>query len=84
MEERMYDVPWSKPVHIEFPRRLPRTIDGPRAALDLLDNDWPERNGRHYAAAKDSCRAAIARLTSPEAARDTFISASIEAAVPIR
>jgi len=80
----MYDIPWSKPIHIEFPRRLPRVVDGPVAALDILDNEWPVRKGRHYAAAKEVCRAAAARLTSAEAAREIFISASIEAAVPIR
>lgn len=80
----MYDIPWSKPIRIEFPRRLPRVVDGPMAALEMLDNEWPVRGGRHYSAAKEMCRAAAARLTSPEAARDIFISASIEAAVPIR
>jgi hypothetical protein len=80
----MYEIPWSKPVRLEFPRRLPRVIDGPRAALEMLDNEWPARNGRHYTAAKEMCKSAIARLTSPDAARDIFISASIEAAVPIR
>ena len=80
----MNDIPWSKPVRLEFPRRLPRVVDGPRAALELLDNEWPASQGRHYLAAREMCRAAIARLTSPDAARDTFISASIEAAVPIR
>lgn len=80
----MYDIPWSKPIHIEFPRRRSRLIDGPVAALQVLDTDWPVRNGRHYEAAKASCQAALARLTSPDAARETFISASIEAAVPIR
>ena len=80
----MYDIPWSKPIRLEFPRSLPRVVDGPRAALELLDNEWPAREGRHHAAAKEMCRAAIARLTSPDAARETFISASIEAAVPIR
>lgn len=80
----MYDIPWSKPIRIEYPRRLPRVVDGPKAALELLDNEWPARRGRHYAAAKEVCHAAIARLTSAEAAREVFISASIEAAVPIR
>lgn len=80
----MYDIPWSKPVHVEFPRRLARVVDGPKAALELLDNEWPARKGRHHAAAKAMCQAAIARLTSPDVARETFISASIEAAVPIR
>ena len=80
----MYDIPWSKPIHIEFPRRLPRVVDGPIAALAMLDNEWPVRQGRHYAAAKEMCQAAAARLTSPEAAREIFISASIEASVPIR
>lgn len=80
----MYDIPWSKPIRIEFPRRLPRVVDGPMAALDMLDNEWPVRNGRHYTAAREVCRAAAARLTSAETAREVFISASIEAAVPIR
>ena len=80
----MYDIPWSKPIRIEFPRRLPRVVDGPMAALEILDNEWPVTDGRHYAAAKEMCRAAAARLTSPESAREIFISASIEAAVPIR
>jgi len=80
----MYDIHWSKPIRIEFPRRLPRVVEGPVAALDMLDNEWPVRKGRHYAAAKEMCRAAAARLTSAEAAREIFISASIEAAVPIR
>lgn len=80
----MYDIPWSKPIRIEFPRRLPRVVDGPVAALEILDNEWPVRQGHHYAAAREVCRAAAARLTSAETAREVFISASIEAAIPIR
>ena len=80
----MYDIPWSKPVRITFPRSRAHVVDGPVAALELLERDWPVRGGRHYQSAKEVCRAALARLTSPEAARETFISASIEAAVPIR
>lgn len=80
----MHDIPWSKPIRIEFSPRRMRVVDGPVAALDVLDREWPVRNGRHYEAAKAMCRAAQARLTSPEAAREIFISASIEAAVPIR
>lgn len=80
----MYDIFWSKPVSLEFSRKLARDVEGPRAALELLDNEWPARQGRHYSAARDMCRAAIARLTSAEAAREIFISAVIEAAVTIR
>jgi hypothetical protein len=80
----MHDIPWSKPIRIEYPRRLPRVVEGPVAALDMLDNEWPVRKGRHYMAAREMCQAAAARLTSAEAAREIFISASIEAAVPIR
>ena len=80
----MQDIPWSKPIRLEFPRRRARIITGPVAALDILDSDWPVSEGRHYEAARAVCQAARARLTSPEAARDIFISASIEAAVPIR
>ena len=31
----MYDIPWSKPIRIEYPHRLPRVVDGPIAALDM-------------------------------------------------
>lgn len=80
----MHDIPWSKPVRLQFSRSRTRVVDGPVAALDMLDREWPVQKGRHYEAAKAQCQAALARLTSPEAARDIFISASIEAAVPIR
>jgi hypothetical protein len=80
----MYDIPWSKPIRIEFPRRRVEVIEGPVSALALLDSEWPVRKGRHYEAARASCKAALARHVSAEAARDIFISASIEAAVPFR
>lgn len=80
----MHNIPWSRPISVQFPRRRPLVIDGPVAALQILDQEWPVRKGHHYVAARETCRAAVARLTSPEAARDIFISASIEAAVPIR
>lgn len=80
----MTDIHWSKPIHLDFPRRRSRVVNGPVAALDLLDRDWPVSQGRHYDAARAMCQAAQARLTSADAAREIFISASIEAAVPFR
>jgi hypothetical protein len=62
----MHDIPWSRPVRIKMPYGMQRNVEGPVAALDLLDQEWPARRGRHYEA---------------EAAREIFISASIEAAV---
>ena len=79
----MYDIPWSKPVLIKMPHGRSREVVGPVAALSLLDQEWPIRDGRHYDAARSVCRAALQRMTSPDAAREIFISASIEAAVAV-
>jgi hypothetical protein len=79
----MRDIPWSKPVRIKMPHGMQRNVEGPVAALDLLNQEWPARRGRHYEAAKSVCRAALERMTSAEAAREIFISASIEAAVAV-
>jgi len=79
----MHDIPWSKPVRIKMPYGMQRNVEGPVAALDLLNQEWPARRGRHYEAAKSVCRAALERMTSAEAAREIFISASIEAAVAV-
>jgi hypothetical protein len=80
----MNDIPWSKPLRIRMPHGRLRLVEGPVAALKLLDLEWPASKGRHYDNARSACRSALARLTSPEAARDSFISASIEAAVALR
>ena len=80
----MFERPWSKPVLISLSSHTLQAVDGQQAALVFLDGDWPTRKGRHYQAAKATCEAALARLTSAEAAREVFISASIEAAVPFR
>jgi hypothetical protein len=79
----MHDIPWSKPIRIKMPHGRQRVVDGPVAALNLLDQEWPVRDGHHYSAARTMCQAALARMTSVEAAREIFISASIEAAVHI-
>ena len=67
----MQDIPWSKPVRIKMPYGMQRNVEGPVAALDLLDQEWPARRGRHYEAARSVCRAALERMTSAEAARET-------------
>lgn len=79
----MYDIPWSKPVRIRMPHGIQRNVEGPVAALNLLDEEWPASRGRHYDDARSACRAALERMASPEAAREIFISASIEAAVAV-
>ena len=77
----MNDIPWSKPVLIKMPHGIQRNVEGPVAALSLLDEEWPAHRGRHYDAARAVCRAALERMTSAEVARESFISASIAAAV---
>ncbi|TGU11718.1 DUF982 domain-containing protein, partial [bacterium M00.F.Ca.ET.156.01.1.1] len=52
-------------------------------ALDFLENEWPLRRGERYKRAVQKCRAALSRLEAAEVAREAFISACLEASMPL-
>lgn len=70
---------WTVPVRIRVGEGLPELIYGPAEAIDMLQNRWPARRGRHYGEALHDCTAAIERTASLSKARETFVAASVEA-----
>jgi Protein of unknown function (DUF982) len=58
-----------------------RNITSVRAALEMLNGDWPPKKGRGLAwrAAMRSCLAALEGKATVESARMAFIRAAVEA-----
>ena len=77
------EISWNKPVTACLQNGLQHTFRSVEDALDFLENEWPTKSGTHHRRALDMCRAAHARLISREVARETFISACIEACMPL-
>jgi hypothetical protein len=50
-------------------------------ALDCLLNRWPTDRGMYFETAKVKCDGAIRRIIAGEDARDSFISAAIDARI---
>lgn len=59
------------------------TFQGVYDALDFLENEWPRRNGKRYKRACDRCRAALQLRSHAHMAREAFVSACIEAGMPV-
>ena len=74
---------WSKSVTVRLRNGLEHTFHSVDDAVDFLENEWPTRFGTHHRRALDLCRAAQRRMTSAEAAREAFISACLEACMPL-
>lgn len=70
---------WEEPIKITLPLSGGQTVQGPFAALIFLLDEWPDLRGPAYVRARSVCRAAVAGRTSPEEARETFLSAAREA-----
>lgn len=75
----MPDLSWNTPVEVVMPHSGTQTVHGPFAALILLMDEWPTMSGPAYAMARSSCRASLDGRTTPEDARDRFVSAAQEA-----
>jgi len=70
---------WPVPVRIQVGYGLPELVYGPAQAVDVLENRWPTRDGKHYRDALGHCRSAADRLVPLAKAREVFVAASIEA-----
>ncbi|WFU11590.1 DUF982 domain-containing protein (plasmid) [Rhizobium sp. CB3090] len=77
------DVPWTRPVTIRLQCGLQRTFTGVYDALDFLENEWPLRNGERHERAVKTCRGAINGVVPAVVAREAFIAACLEAAMPV-
>jgi hypothetical protein len=76
------DIPWHQPVSVQLQNGAERRFIGAYDALDFLENEWPIRKGTHYQDAIRLCRSALTLSTSGAVAREAFLAACLEAALP--
>lgn len=74
---------WSKPVSVRLQNGLDHSFHSVEDTLDFLENEWPNRTGRHFRRATELCRGALNRITPPEVAREAVIAACVEAGLPL-
>jgi hypothetical protein len=77
------EIPWTVPLTVRLSNGLTRTFTSVYEALDFLENEWPLRKGERYERAVRTCRRALNRMTPAAVARETFISACLEAGMPL-
>ena len=80
----MTDVFWYQPLCVTFQNGAERLFMGVHDALDFLENEWPMRKGIHYQKAISQCEAALRRTVSGDVAREAFVAACVEAALPCK
>jgi hypothetical protein len=73
--------PWCAPVLIRIGYGSSEIVEGPTKALHLMSHRWPMERGDHYTAAVSRCKDAVDGHGSAEVARESFVSAALEAAV---
>lgn len=74
---------WRKPLTVRLQNGLEHTFHSLEDSLDFLEHEWPTKLGTHHKRATDFCRAAVARTVSKDAAYEAFISACLEAGMPL-
>lgn len=77
------DVLFRAPVRVRLQCGIERTFLSVFDALDFLEHEWPLRRGERYKRAVDKCRAALEWAVASEVAREAFISACLEAGMPM-
>lgn len=77
------DVLFRAPVRVRLQCGLERTFLSVYDALDYLEHEWPLRRGERYKKAVDKCRAALSWFAPIEVAREAFVSACLEAGMPL-
>ncbi|MFB2567448.1 DUF982 domain-containing protein [Rhizobium sp. IMFF44] len=76
------EVPWTHPVTVRLQCGLERTFTGIYDALDFLENEWPLRHGERHDRAIKTCRRALNGIVPALIAREAFVAACLEAAMP--
>jgi hypothetical protein len=77
--KELLDIHWSAPVLADLPNGTTRIFYTLDDAHEFLERHWPAGPSEDFALALILCRSAIMRLLSPEAAREAFIAACIQA-----
>ena len=76
---------WSKGVELEMHGVGGyRTVKSTEDAAQCLLAYWPTRKGKAYVSAQQACLAALEGTSTPELAREAFISAALAAKIHIR
>jgi hypothetical protein len=77
--QKLLPVAWSYPVQVTRRVGPPEYVENSSQALDCLLHRWPAHTGIYFEMARAKCDRAISRSISGEDARDSFISAAIDA-----
>lgn len=72
---------WKIPVRVQVGKHAPLAIRTPAEALSLLLNRWPTAGGKYHQEARHMCSMALRRTIPSEVARETFVSATLEAEI---
>lgn len=73
---------WRAPVLVRIDHGASERVDGPSDAIHYLQNRWPAERGTYYSQAIADCKQAAEGMIPAEVAKESFISAAIEAHVP--
>jgi hypothetical protein len=78
------EIYFATPISVTFTNGTSRLFQGVHDALDFLENEWPLRSGDRYKRACERCRAALQLRTPATVAREAFVSACLEAGMPVQ
>lgn len=73
--------PFRVPVLVRIGHGSSESVDSASDAMFYLHRRWPHERGEHYSRAVRDCKKAAEGLIPAEVARESFVSASIEAYV---
>lgn len=73
--------PWRAPVLVRIGHGSSEPVESASDAMHYLQNRWPHERGKYYEQAMMDCKRAAKGMIPAEVARESFISAAIEAYV---
>ena len=79
--EILASAPWRAPVLVRIGHGSSEAVGSASDAMHYLQHRWPAERGSHYLQATKLCKEAAQGLVPAEVARESFISAAIEAYV---
>jgi hypothetical protein len=73
--------PWRAPVRVRIGHGASERVEGPSDAIYYLQHRWPTGQGRYFRQAMSDCKRATEGTIPAEVAKESFISAALEASV---
>ncbi|TXI00339.1 MAG: DUF982 domain-containing protein [Rhizobium sp.] len=78
-----FKILWKAPVRLSTQDRAALAVQGPEDAIYFLSRRWPCEKGVSYVEARDKCVAAVSHRIPIEASREAFITACLDARLPM-